>query len=65
MRHTFATNAIDLGIDIKTIQETLGHADPGFTLRVYGHSLDEMKRKAAEKMQSLTDKITHNNPTCK
>lgn len=65
LRHTFATNAIDLGIDIKTIQETLGHADPGFTLRVYGHSLDEMKRKAAEKMQSLTDEITHNNPTCK
>lgn len=50
LRHTFATNAIASGVDIKTLQETLGHYDPGFTLKRYGHSTDAMKKAAASKM---------------
>ena len=57
LRHTFATTAISQDIDIKTIQETLGHQDPGFTLRVYGHSLDEMKRSAAQKMEAFASEL--------
>lgn len=57
LRHTFATNAIAQGIDIKTLQEGLGHHDPGFTLKVYGHSTDTMKRAAAEKMGAFVDRL--------
>ena len=53
LRHTFATMTLSTGADIKTLQETLGHKDPGFTLRVYGHADDRMKREAARKMDQI------------
>lgn len=58
LRHTFATNAIAAGVDIKTLQETLGHYDPGFTLKRYGHSTDTMKRDAAVKMDGYAASLT-------
>ena len=57
LRHTFATTAIAEGVDVKTIQESLGHHDPGFTLRVYGHAHDEMKKAAADKLEALAEQI--------
>ena len=39
------------GIDLKTMQETLGHATPNFTLSVYSHVNDDMRKNAAEKME--------------
>lgn len=53
LRHTFATIAIAEGVDIKTLQEELGHHDPGFTLRVYGHAQESMKRNAAAKLEEV------------
>ncbi len=50
LRHTFAMISLSEGVDLKTLQETLGHHDPGFTLRVYGHAHEEMKRTAAAKL---------------
>lgn len=35
LRHTFATSLISQGVDVRTVAAWLGHADPGFTLRVY------------------------------
>lgn len=46
LRHTFATRAVESGVDIKTLSELLGHADVSTTLNRYAHSLDEQKRKA-------------------
>jgi integrase len=40
-RHTCASLLFDAGRNIKQIQEWLGHADPGFTLRTYVHLMDE------------------------
>ena len=37
LRHSYATIAIELGDDVKTVQKTLGHATEGFTLKVYTH----------------------------
>ena len=37
MRHTFATNLVSSGIDIKIIQEAMGHANIGTTASIYAH----------------------------
>lgn len=57
LRHTFATVSIAAGVDIKTLQEGLGHHDPGFTLRVYGHAQDTMRRAAADKIEQFAAQI--------
>lgn len=36
-RHTFTTNLIEAGADIKVVSKILGHADPAFTKKVYDH----------------------------
>ena len=34
LRHTFATRAIECGMDVKTLSELLGHRSPAVTLKV-------------------------------
>lgn len=48
LRHTFATLALQNGVDIRTVSGMLGHADPGFTLRTYTHATNPMQVQAAE-----------------
>lgn len=43
LRHTFATRAIECGMDVKTIAELLGHKNATITLNRYAHSLLEHK----------------------
>ena len=50
LRHTFATLALQNGVDIKTLSRTLGHYSPGFTLETYTHVTKRMQEEAAEKM---------------
>ena len=40
-RHTCASLLFEAGKDVKQVQEWLGHADPGFTLRTYVHLMDD------------------------
>lgn len=44
-RHTFATRLIEKGVDIRTVQELLGHSDIKMTER-YTHTNKELKYKA-------------------
>ena len=39
-RHTCASLLFEAGRNVKQVQEWLGHADPGFTLRTYVHLMD-------------------------
>lgn len=57
LRHTYATLAIQNGDDIKTVSENLGHATVAFTLDVYGHVTDRMKRESADRMQAYFDSL--------
>ena len=41
------------GDDVKTVQEALGHSSAGFTLDVYGHVTDKMKRDSADRMEAF------------
>lgn len=53
LRHTFSTRALELGFDIKTLSEILGHANAAITLKKYAHSLDEHKRQSMEMLSQL------------
>ncbi len=44
LRHAFATSAIELGFDIKTLSEILGHSSVEVTLNRYVHSSMDRKR---------------------
>ena len=50
LRHSYAVAAIRSGDDIKTVQENLGHATAAFTLDVYGHVTEQMKKESADRM---------------
>jgi integrase len=50
LRHTFATLALQNGVDIKTLSGMLGHYSAGFTLDTYTHITTKMQKEAAEKM---------------
>ena len=50
LRHTFATRAMEAGMDVRTLSEILGHAKVSLTLQLYAHSSMETKQKELEKM---------------
>ena len=58
LRHSYAVAAIKSGDDIKTVQGNLGHATASFTLDVYGHVTDQMKRDSAERMQKFIKSVS-------
>lgn len=45
LRHSFATRALEQGGDLNTVADILGHAQPSTSLNMYGHSVDDRKRK--------------------
>ncbi len=45
LRHTFVTNCIEEGADVKSLSEMLGHSDVGITLNRYVHPTMNTKRK--------------------
>lgn len=50
LRHTFATRCVEIGFDIKTLSEILGHTSVKITLDKYVHSSMELKRSNMEKL---------------
>ena len=51
LRHTFATRAMESGMDVRTLSEILGHANITLTLQLYAHSTSETKRNAMKQME--------------
>ena len=53
LRHTFATRAVEVGFEIKSLSEVLGHATTAITLERYVHSSMELKRSNMDKLQAI------------
>jgi len=51
LRHTYATMLYDAGVDVKTAQDLLGHADPTVTMNIYTHLSAKKKGKALDALQ--------------
>ena len=49
LRHTFATNAVARGFDVKNLSEILGHSSVRFTLEKYVHGSMDTKRASMER----------------
>ena len=45
LRHTFTTRMIEAGVNVKVVQETLGHTDVSTTLNIYADATDEFKKQ--------------------
>ena len=54
LRHTFATRSLEVGMDIKTLSEILGHSNPMITLKRYAHSLLEHKSEMINKLSKIS-----------
>ncbi len=50
LRHTFATRALEMGMDVKTLAEILGHSNAMITLNRYAHSMLHYKMLMMDKL---------------
>ncbi len=58
LRHSYAVASLRAGDDIKTVQSNLGHHTAAFTLDVYGHVTEEMKRASADRMEKFIQSVS-------
>ncbi len=56
LRHTFATRALESGMDVKTLSEILGHKNATITLNRYVHSLMEHKQEMMNRLGKMLNK---------
>lgn len=57
LRYTFATVALQNGVDVKTVSAMPGYYDAGFTLRTYTHATRQAQDAAAITMGEVMAKV--------
>lgn len=62
LRHTFATLAMQSGVDAKTLASMLGHYSAGFTLDTYTHVTHQMQQGAADKIGGFMEGVAASMP---
>lgn len=53
LRHTFATRALEQGMDVAVVAKLMGHSDPSVTLKKYAHALPDHQQVSVDKLGSL------------
>lgn len=53
LRHTFATRCVEVGFDVKTLSEILGHANINITLEQYVHPDMNRKRENMSRLKNV------------
>lgn len=53
LRHTFATRCVEVGVEIKSLSEILGHSSPRVTLERYVHSSLSLKKESMRKLSAV------------
>lgn len=53
LRHSYATMLFDAGIDVKTAQRWLGHADINTTLAIYTHLSEQRQAESRKKLEAF------------
>lgn len=53
LRHTYATRLFEKDIQVKTVQELMGHSNINTTINIYTHVTKEVKNNAAEKLNYI------------
>lgn len=53
LRHTFATRCVELGFDVKSLSEILGHASVNITMNRYVHPSLELKKENMQRLSEL------------
>lgn len=53
LRHTFATRCVEVGFDVKSLSEILGHASVNITMNQYVHPSMELKKQNMQKLSGL------------
>ena len=62
LRHTFATAAISMGTDVKTVSSILGHANAAMTLNVYASADEDAKRRG---VASIAEQLEREAEMCR
>ena len=57
LRHTFATHAMQGGVDAKTLSGILGHTNASFTLDTYTHVTADMQKNASDVVSNMMKNI--------
>ncbi len=52
LRHSYTVASLQNSDDVKTVQKNLGHHTAAFTLDVYGHVSERMKKESAARMDA-------------
>lgn len=53
LRHTFATRCVEMGFDVKSLSEILGHSNVSITMNRYVHPSMELKRENMQRLEEL------------
>lgn len=63
LRHYYASALLESSVSIRAVSEYLGHADPGFTLRIYAHLMPTTGEKARQAIDVALTPLTPSNRT--